>query len=390
MKMKTITSKESGEERSNRYLLVSFLFLLFALFTMTSLTGSMQYPLEMRALAVAYDMMQSHNYLMPIYNGAPYLHKTPLFFLLLIGGWKLFGVSIWWPRLVQTAIALSIGILFSKILQQLYPQKKVFHQSLLLFSNLFFLIFLMTINFDLMLTLFVLLSMYGLLLLSDGHKKGLFISWLGISLAIFAKGPVGYVFILPAILLHRFWRLPGKFNKKLWYLGVIVALMLSCLVLLTWVVSLHVFKSIPWSFFINQVYGRVFVNHATTFNVHAQPFYFYLLIFPLTLLPWLLLPSFWRSWLNTKNIFSDRGSRLCLVIILSAMVILSFISGKNYNYILPLIPFISILFNHNLQTRYFYFNSLNYYCTFFNCNYFSLNVICLSYYCIALASVFRV
>ena len=341
----------STDRRNHTATAAIMLFFALALFAISALTQRMQYPLEVRYLSVAFDMMQSHNYILPVFNHTPYLHKTPLFFWLIIAGWKLFGFSLWWPRFVQAILTTATGMVFANLLRQLYPQKDTLYQSLLLFSNIFWLLFIVTINFDLMLTLFILLSMYGLLLLSNNNKKGIIITCIAIPLAIFSKGPVGYVFILPAIILHRYWRSSHSFNKKMWHYTTLIALLLSVILLLAWTISLHVFASVPWSSFTHQVTERLLNSHAHNFNAHIKPFYFYLLISPLTLLPWLLLPGFWRASTSFKKFTQDPGNRLCLTIILPAMVILSCVSGKNYNYILPLIPFITLLASNHLQQQ---------------------------------------
>src|SRR6185312_2993924 len=62
---------------------------------------------ETRYLAVAWEMWNGGNYLVPHLNGIPYHHKPPLLFWLMTLGWAVFGVSETWARLVAPLFGLG-------------------------------------------------------------------------------------------------------------------------------------------------------------------------------------------------------------------------------------------------------------------------------------------
>ena len=65
----------------------------------------------MRWFTVTLEMLHFKSYLIPIYNSHVYLQKTPLLFLLMIAGWKIFGVSLWWVWFLQIVISLLNAIM---------------------------------------------------------------------------------------------------------------------------------------------------------------------------------------------------------------------------------------------------------------------------------------
>src|SRR6478672_11095652 len=56
-----------------------------------------------RSLAVAWEMWDRGSWLVPLFNGAPYSHKTPLLPCLIHAGWLVTGVSDVWPPGVDGA-----------------------------------------------------------------------------------------------------------------------------------------------------------------------------------------------------------------------------------------------------------------------------------------------
>jgi 4-amino-4-deoxy-L-arabinose transferase-like glycosyltransferase len=72
---------------------------------------------------------------------------------------------------------------------------------------------------------------------------------------------------------------------------------------------------------------------------HARPWWFYLLVFPLLLLPWLVWPTAWRSLRGRGN---PRADRLAVATFLPAFLIFSLISGKQPHYLLPLVPIVAL------------------------------------------------
>ena len=77
---------------------------LVAVWLVVLLTALLTRPLvpvdETRYAAVAWEMWQRGDFLVPYLNGEPYSHKPPMLFWLMHLGWAAFGINDWWPRLV--------------------------------------------------------------------------------------------------------------------------------------------------------------------------------------------------------------------------------------------------------------------------------------------------
>src|SRR5262245_27327520 len=61
------------------------------------------------------------DWLVPHLNGAPYSDKPPVLFWLILVGWRISGVSEWWPRLIGPLCALANGALTVVLARRLWP-----------------------------------------------------------------------------------------------------------------------------------------------------------------------------------------------------------------------------------------------------------------------------
>ena len=67
-----------------------------------------------RSLAVAWEMWDRGSWLVPLFNGAPYSHKTPLLPWLIHAGWLVTGVSDVWPRVLMVLLG-GLGTVFGPV-----------------------------------------------------------------------------------------------------------------------------------------------------------------------------------------------------------------------------------------------------------------------------------
>ena len=90
-----------------------------------AVTGLFTRPLlaidETRYAAVALDMLQRGDWLVPHLNGAPYSHKPPLLFWLVRLGWKVIGVHEAWARLVGPMAGIIAVSLVAALARVLWP-----------------------------------------------------------------------------------------------------------------------------------------------------------------------------------------------------------------------------------------------------------------------------
>ncbi len=292
---------------------------------------------ETRYLSVAWEMYRDANLLVPHLNGEPYSHKPPLLFWLIHGGWFLFGVNDWWPRMLSSLFAMGNLYLVERIAKALKVET-VLRPGILLLGLLLFSFFVPLLMFDQILMTFVLLCY---LLIIPSGPKGLLASLIfgiALGLGILTKGPVMLVHVLPFGLLAPF--LVGKGSTPLlnYYRHILLGTLLGIAIALAWALpaGLQGGQEYRQEIFYGQSIGRVSSSFA-----HKRPFWWYLAILPLLLIPYSILPSRWLSL--GKWIFSEHGPRFCAIWIISTLICFSFISGKQPQYLLPILCPVSIL-----------------------------------------------
>ena len=307
---------------------------------------------ETRYLSVAWDMWLSGNYLVPHLNGEAYSHKPPLLFWMINLGWGVFGINEWWPRVVAPLFGLASLFLSAKLARELWPKNSSLWVTsmapMLLFGGFFWAVFTTLTMFDMVLTAFSLLGLIGVVRAwSTGNFSGFALMGLGIGLGLLTKGPVILLHILPTALLAPIWggylqgRPKGPGSVR-WALGVLGAVAIGAVIGLAWAVpaSLAGGEAYGDAIFWGQSAGRVVSSFA-----HLRPWWWYLTALPVLLLPWVLWPTAWRAVRQCfqGGLLQDGGIRFCIAWFAPALIIFSLISGKQFHYLLPELPALSLV-----------------------------------------------
>jgi len=320
-----------------------WIFLLWGVLTTVSLYIRPLFPIdETRYAAVAWEMWLRNDFLVPYLNGETYSHKPPLLFWLMQLSWWLFGVNDWSLRLISPVFSLATLFLSGSVAGILWPERKQVETlaPLLLLGTFFWMVYSTLTMFDMMLAFFVLLGIYSLLKLIGSSLSLKYWMLLGIAIGggILSKGPVILLHILPAALLAPWWLKTSGFQWKHWYLGLVAAVLIGAGIALCWAIPAGIAGGEAYSkaIFLGQTRGRLVASFA-----HRLPWWWYLEMLPLLLLPWL----FWRPlWRGLRRLaFHDLGIRFCLAWLMPVFIAFSLISGKRIHYILPLVPAIALI-----------------------------------------------
>lgn len=297
---------------------------------------------ETRYAGIAWEMLQQHQWLIPLCNGVPYPDKPPFLFWWLMGGWKLFGASITWARAGLALFSLAGLGLVALLARWLWPERPnvAAYAPVVLVSSLLWILFTPLVMFDIAVSFWVLVAMGGLAL-AGFHGRTL-AGWslvtLGVGAGILTKGPVAPLFVGPAILLGGLW-LPPERDRMRWFVHAVLAGLGAGAIALAWIVPAFVTGGLDYAVAVIRAQGGGRVVDAFD---HARPIWWYLPLLPLVLFPWSLWPRAWRSLARSVS-GGDRASRFLLCWIAPPLIALSLISGKNVHYLMPLMPAFALL-----------------------------------------------
>jgi 4-amino-4-deoxy-L-arabinose transferase-like glycosyltransferase len=321
--------KQAGARRD-----VLWLAALWLLVVAVSLARPLLPIDETRYAAVAWEMWQRGDFLVPYLNGEPYHHKPPLLFWLIHAGWWLFGVNEWTMRLISPLFgAATLGLAFG-LGRQLWPGRPEIGRMapFILLSSLLYTYFTSALMFDLMLSFFVALGFVGLVRAwrTDAGAGGFVLLAIGMGGALFAKGPVALLHLLPLALFAPWWMREQRPAWGRWYLRVLLALLGAAALILAWAIPAgqHGGEAYREAIFWGQTANRMVKSFA-----HQAPWWTYLMWLPLLLAPWLLWPQWWRGL--ERALFDESGWRFALFSTLFCLVAFSLVSGKRPHYLLP-------------------------------------------------------
>lgn len=304
---------------------------------------------ETRYVTVAWNMWLRGDYLVPYLNDIPYSHKPPLLFWLMNAGWAVFGVNDWWPRLVPSLFALGSLFLTSALATRLWPRLPQVAQiaPVVLIGCGLWTFFTTATMFDMMVAFFTLLGVLGIITAyQDRSMRGWVMLGLAIGGGLLAKGPTILLQLLPLAVLVSWWGRGEALNKRYWYGGIVLAVLIGAVIALAW--------AIPAAIRGGEAYGNAIFWGQTAERMvnsfaHRRPFWWYLPLLPAMLFPWLFWISAWRGLKHTL-LNRDMGIRFCLAWLVPVFVAFSFVSGKQMHYLLPLFPAFALLLARGLQT----------------------------------------
>jgi 4-amino-4-deoxy-L-arabinose transferase-like glycosyltransferase len=316
------------------------LWILFM--AIAALTRSLWPIDETRYATVAWDMWQNRQWLVPHLNGAPYAHKPPVLFWLMHLGWALFGVNDLWPRLIAPLAGLVTVLLGTRLARRMWPEIPAAALLLpwLLCFGLYWIGFHNMLMFDGLLALWTMLVWTGLWQATHRMKLGFALVGVGLGMGLLSKGPIILLFGLPPAVLAPLWH-PSWPGWRVWGAGLGRALGIMALIALAWALPAALIggKDYAADLLWRQSAGRALESFA-----HRRPWWWYLPILPLMVLPWSLFPASYRALGQVGGLVGrDRGVRFCLSAFVPGLVLCSLVSGKQPHYLLPLLPALMLL-----------------------------------------------
>jgi len=297
-------------------------------------------PDEPRYCQSAREMIASGDWILPRLNGQPYGHKPPLFMWLVAAG-RLTGLG-WTAAGVLPSLLpfLALVLVMPRMARDLgLPRSTGELAGAFLAASLLAAVMALAARMDTLFAVLLTLAFWltaRLLWPVEGvTRRDHLLLWIVLALATLTKGPVALVLLALTVTITTLVVKPRPHLAPLFRgPGPVVALLL----LLAWVVAagLHGGPDYLHEILIRQSTGRAVDSFA-----HKKPFYYHLMTYPVTGLPFAPVSLFTAAFaLRRRN---SHPTTLLAAAVVAVLGFFSVISGKLVVYLLPLFPAAALL-----------------------------------------------
>jgi len=307
---------------------------------------------ETRYMTVAWEMFHNKSWILPTLNYEPYSHKPPMLFWLINLVWSVTGLEIWGVRIMNGLIAFGSVPLTYVLAKTLFPDNTRIHKyaPMILMASPMFFVFGTLIMFDFLQAIFVLSA---LIFLVRAYRTNMLRFWVlfGVMIGggVLTKGPVMIVHIIFPALLAPIWASKrGAAQWASWYAKFIMALVIAAAVALAWALpAAHIGGEV----FTNEIFWSQSAGRVTESFAHQKPFWFYVPLMLVALLPLVIWPHTWRAIASKNTDFKDGGIRFLLCWTVPTFITFSIISGKQMHYLIPELGGFSILLSCLISSK---------------------------------------
>jgi 4-amino-4-deoxy-L-arabinose transferase-like glycosyltransferase len=316
---------------------------------------------EPRYAQIAREMLRNNDFVTPTLHGSPWLEKPALYYWRAAASFRTFGVHDWAARLPSATFALALVVIIYFHMRRFRPGAE-FGAALITAASAAIIGFSRGASTDMQLAApfaFAMLGWYAWF--ETGKKFWLFDLYFFIAVGTLAKGPVapGLAFCIVLIFaaIRRDLRLVWK---TVWWPGVVIY---SAIVLPWYIAVQRANKDFFKVFFLEHNLERF----ATDLFQHRQPFWYYIPVLILALMPWTVygiaalvsaIKQAWRDWRSSapgrvreSEQIGDSFPEFLVIWALFPVVFFSFSQSKLPGYILPAVPPCTILTADYLRRR---------------------------------------
>ncbi|MBP1640730.1 MAG: Undecaprenyl phosphate-alpha-4-amino-4-deoxy-L-arabinose arabinosyl transferase [Bacteroidetes bacterium] len=295
---------------------------------------------ELRYLSIADEALRNGT-LFTFYNhGLAYADKPPLYLWIVMAGKLIFGThSMLFLGLFSLLPALVILYVMDKWTAGVLERANRSFGLLLLMSSAYFLASAAVMRMDMLMCMFIVLALFVFYRMYCGetHWRNKILFPLYVFLALFTKGPIG--FLVPLLSVIAFLVLQRELKTLGRYWGWITW---SILIVLcgSWFVA--VYAEGGAAYLHNLLFNQT-INRAVDAFHHKRPVYYYFISMWYVVAPWsLLIAGILIASVKRKLVTTDM-ERFFLTVAVVIMVMLSLISSKVDIYLLPALPFLVYL-----------------------------------------------
>jgi 4-amino-4-deoxy-L-arabinose transferase-like glycosyltransferase len=287
------------------------------------------------------EMVQSGDYITPTYNGEVRYDK-PIFFYWMMGlSYKVFGINEFGARFPSAVAGILLAMALFYFVRHFYSDNRALYAGLSMTASLYFFVYSRASVTDMVLTLFITLSLFSFYLSLKWRARFIYGFYLFSALAFLTKGLIGIVFpfavaFIFVLVTEGIRGLKKVFNQK--------GLLLFMIVGGPWYAAQF---AIHGDEFFQQFFMKHhFKRYTDVISGHKGPIYYYVAALAVGLFPWVaFLPSGIRKMLKDKDpllVFS--GIWVAFIV-----VFFSFATTKLPDYVLSAIPAVAILIASGME-----------------------------------------
>lgn len=296
-------------------------------------------PDEGRYVGIAWEMLNSGNWLVPTLDGMPFFHKPPLFYWITTAALQLFGAHAWVGRLASVLPAIAAIIAVHIVIRHHRDVGTANLTAVILATQPFFFGATQFANLDMlvasMITLTILCVAEAAIRIDKqlSGKHWLAAGYVFAALGMLAKGLIGL--LLPAAVIFVWLALRGKLRVFFRLLSLPLTGLLLLIAAPWFVVMSMKFPEFLDYFFIEQHFKRF---ASAGFN-NEQGFWFYVPVLLSLTFPWSLWSiRLFRHRTGGKANDTDGLRMLMLVWTVIIIAVFSIPQSKLIGYILPVLP----------------------------------------------------
>ena len=308
-------------------------------------------PDEPRYAWIARDMAESGDWVTPRLYGKPWFEKPVLYYWMAAASFKVFGVSETAARLPSALCALFATLALAWLAWRVYGGETARWLLLLLPTSVGMIGFSHAAATDMpfsgMLTIAMVCAAVALGIVRDENTPvlprtpwiALILFGFFLGLAVLAKGPAAIILSGGAVF---FWALSTKRWRDALRLLHPIAIVSFCATALPWYILCA--RRNP-DFFRVFIVEHNFKRYLTPEFQHIQPFWYYVVVLSIELLPWSLIASAALiGWLFARTKLNSDSTAVFLICwALFCVVFFSISKSKLPGYVLPALPAVVFL-----------------------------------------------
>lgn len=292
---------------------------------------------EAKNAQCAREMLLTHDFIVPTFNGELRVDKPPLHYFFMILSYKMFGVNEFAARFFSVVMGLLTILVTYNYTKRLFNPFAAFCACLVLATSTQFLFEFRLSVPDPYLIFFITLGLFSAFTwLKENNVSQLYIAAAAFALATLAKGTVALA--LPGLCL-LIWIISDRKWKIFFTWHLVPSFILLAAITLPWYIAVHKATNGAWTrgFFIEHNLNRF----SDPQEGHGGSFLITILFVLIGLLPFMIFIG--ETIRQRKTVFKNDLVRFSGVIVIVFIIFFSVSSTKLPNYPMPCYPFAAIV-----------------------------------------------